>query len=91
MTIKKSYDILFIAFVRKHYIPKGVRKLKQTPLPVFRILAQIFIAFVRKHYIPEGGQNISTAKCDTNLRMTPFMYIYISIWGESSQNFKPKF
>ena len=35
------------------------------------------IAFVRKHYIPEGGQNISTAKCDTNLRMTPFMYIYI--------------
>ena len=34
------------------------------------------IAFVRKHYIPEGGQNISTAKCDTILRMTPFMYIY---------------
>ena len=50
------------------------------------------IAFVRKHYTPEGGQNISTAKCDTNLRMTPFMYIYISIWGDiCSQNFKPKF
>ena len=48
------------------------------------------------NYIPEGGQNISTAKCDTNLRMTPFMYIYISIWGEAaakilSKNFKPKF
>ena len=39
----------------------------------------LIIAFVRKHYIPEGGQNISTAECDTNLRMTPFMYIYISL------------
>ena len=35
--------------------------------------------WVRKHYIPEGGPNISTAKCDTNLRSTPFMYIYISL------------
>ena len=39
----------------------------------------LLIAFVRKHYIPEGGQNISTAEFDTNLRMTPFMYIYISL------------
>ena len=40
---------------------------------VINVSTVLVISFVRKHYIPEGGQNISTAKCDTNLRA---IYIY---------------